>query len=78
MGLPGKPFTNKIGTMIDDDINGRVEELETELAALRAEMESERAKCASLLDVCKKIALEESSFRRESYILDLCNVLDEF
>lgn len=36
-----------------------------------------RAKYESLLDVCKKIASEESAIKRESYILDLCNVLDE-
>lgn len=35
------------------------------------------AKYAALLDVCKKIASEQSAVKRESHILDLCNVLDE-
>lgn len=46
--------------------------------SLMEENERIRAEYASLLGVCKKIALEESSFKRESYILDLCNILDEF
>lgn len=52
----------------------RVKELEIE-NTVKKRLEAEYA---SLLGVCKKIALEESSFKRESYILDLCNILDEF
>lgn len=45
--------------------------------SLMEENERIRAEYASLLHVCKKIASEESVIKRESHILDLCNVLDE-
>jgi len=60
VGLPGKPFTNKIGTMIDDDINGRVEELEKENKRLALQVEVLSAAFANSSEKEKSLMAEKA------------------